>query len=282
MISKKKAAKKPQPAKRTSKPTQQAPKRSPKKKSNSSKGSKPMTELNQSTTASQTSVVETLLADIASKLGELVAIETYLANKVAEAPKQIATAAAPIATPVAASSVVAAPAQSIPAVPAPAQPSQPTAPPSRPGSGTIGGLVWDYCDGLSKQLNRAPTKEELLAAIKQYSPTFNGQPVNELTAATQYSKWRAAQGLPRLPRGFGANRPAAPVPSAPTGSAPAPQAAPVTSAQAPAPMQTAMVLPLSAPVAPTPAPIPAAAVPSVIDPTTVPAVAIPPWLRAQQ
>jgi len=217
-------------------------------------------------TPEQQNSIEAKLNSIDAKLGELVQIETYLANKALEASKPAPLAPAPALA-----------AQPAAAPTAPAAPAAPAAPPSRPGNGTVGALVWDYCDGLNKQLGRAPTKEELLAAIKQYSPTLNGAPVNELTAATQYSKWRSSQGLPKLPRGFGAQRQAAapatpaavPTPSAPTiGAQPAP--APV--APAPQPVQL---------------PIPAAAVPSVIAPTALPTAAatpqvsnLPPWLRA--
>lgn len=227
-------------------------------------------------TAPAVSTIENLLADIAAKLGELVAIETYLAKKASETISVLP--AAPV------------PAQNVPAQPAPspnfpapvaAAPAAP-ATPSRPGAGTIGGLVWDYCDGLNKQLGRAPTKDELIAALKQYMPTFNGQPVNELTAATQYSKWRASQGLPKLPRGFGAQRQAAAPAAQPAAPAavPAPSA-PTIGAPATQPAQTAMALPMIAPApAPAqPAPIPAASVPSVINPTAAPAPSIPPWLR---
>lgn len=211
--------------------------------------------------------VENLLTDIAAKLGELVQIETYLANKVASTPAPVVNVAAPAC---AAPAAVPAPSAAV----APAAPAQPSAPPSRPGEGTIGGLVWQYCDQLSAHLGRAPSKDELLQAIKQYSPTFNNAPVNELTAATQYSKWRAANNLPRLPRGFGANKPAqqpAPAPSAPTIGAPVTQPAPV--APAPAPVAPAP--------APAPLPIPAASVPSVIAPTAQPAPSLPPWMVRQ-
>jgi hypothetical protein len=276
MISKKKAAKKPAPAKQAKKPAKPTTKKSHKKspKKPVTKGSKPMTE-NQPTTAPQISAVEALLMSIATKLDELVAIESYCAKKIAEkyeAPVQPAPVAAVAAEPASVASIAAAP--------APAQTAAPSVPASRPGAGTVGGMVWDYCDGLTQQLGHAPTKDELIAAIKAYSPNHNGQPVNELTASTQYSKWRAAQGLPRLPRGFGANRPAAAPAPAPAAAAPAvapvvPPALPFPAPLPVAPVQTAMALPL-------PAPLPAAAVPSVINPTAAPAPSLPPWLRAVQ
>lgn len=298
-LRKTKAAKKPKPAKQARKPAKPAKKKSSKNRLRmvkettfgtqpSKEGIKPMTE-NAPVTAPQISTVEQLLASIEAKLSELVAIETYLANKVASTPQP-----APVAD-----VVVHAP-PSVAATPAPAQqpatPAQSSAPPSRPGAGTVGGMVWDFCDKLSTHLGKAPTKEELLAAIKQYSPTFNGQIVNESTAATQYSKWRSATGLPRLARGFGAHKPAAqaaapasvPTPSAPTIGAPVPPSAPPaavqfpnmpTSAptQQPAPAATPAFVPPVAP--PAQLPIPAASVPSVIAPTATPAPTLPPWLR---
>jgi|PlaIllAssembly_1097288.scaffolds.fasta_scaffold103133_1 hypothetical protein len=232
--------------------------------------------------ANTTSAIEQLLADISAKLTELVQIETYLANRALDTSKP---------TPAA----VAAPNAAAPSAVSPVAPAAtpPPATPSRPGAGTIGGLVYDYCDGLNQQLGRAPTKDELLQAIRQYSPTVNGQPVNELTVATQYSKWRGSQGLPKLPRGFAAGKqnasakapqstpPSIPTPSAPTigaqpGSLP-PTAQP--GAQVPPFAMPAAVAPAAPPAV---SPIPAAAVPSVIAPTAVPAASIPPWLRSQQ
>jgi hypothetical protein len=241
MISKKKA-KKPTPAKQAAKKSS--------KKSTRTKGSKTMNEVTMQSGPS----VESLLVDVVKLLGELVQIETYLANKVTAAPQP-----APISAPVAVPTCAAALAPSIAAAPAPAQTAEPAAPPTRPGAGTVGGLVWDACDGLSTQLGRAPTKDEVLAAIKQYSPVVKGQPVNELTASTQYSKWRASQGLPRLPRGFGAQKPATTPAVQP--AAPIPTMAQMTAPPVPAP--SAMALPL-------PAPLPLPAAPS-----------LPPWLRAQ-
>jgi hypothetical protein len=268
MISKKKAAKKPTSTKQAKKPVKSTAKRSHKKKSPVTKGSLPMNEIQNPT---QSNTVEALLADIAAKLTELVQIESYLANKVLETNKTINVLATPVQQT----------ASALASVPAVATPTQQTAPTvsSRPGAGTVGGLVWDYCDGLTRQLGKTPTKEELLGAIKQYSPTCNGQPVNELTASTQYSKWRTAAGLPRLPRGFGANKSATvPTPTAPTIGAPTPIAQPTPSA---APAQTAMALPLPTPIQ---QPIPTAAIPSIIAPTAAPAtttVSLPPWLRPQ-
>ena len=211
--------------------------------------------------ASQTSTVEALLTRIAAQLSELVQIETYCAMKVAEKyakPAEPSPAATPVSRP------------SVPAQPAPAQPAPAQAvPASRPGAGTVGGIVWDICERLMSQTGEAPSKEAVLAAIKQHSPTINNQPVNELTAATQYSKWRGAKGLPRLPRGFGASKPAAAAvsPSA-VPAQPAPRATPVA-----VPVQIAMEFP-------PPAPIPAASVPSVIAPAaTPPQMSFPPWLR---
>jgi hypothetical protein len=237
------------------------------------KGSKNMNGQNDNTEDTG-APIRALLTSIDNKLAELVQIETYLANRVLENSK-------PTPAPVAAAAPVLA---SVPAVAAPgtAAPAQPSAPASRPGSGTVGGLVWDYCDGLLKQLGRAPTKEELLAAIKQYSPTMNGQPVNELTAATQYSKWRGSQGLPKLPRGFGAQRQAA---------APAAQPVPSTSTIGVTPdLQPRAAVARAMPALPVQLPIPAAAVPSVIQPVppaptpapvAVAAASLPPWLRGQ-
>jgi len=267
MATKKKSAKKPQPSKPAHKPAKKSNNKSHSNKT--TKEGQTMTENTQSIVT--TSAVATLLASIDAKLGELVQIETYLANKALEASKTISVPTAPISAP---------PVQqpSIPAVTAPAQQPATPAVPSRPGASTVGGLVWSYCDGLSQQLGRAPSKDELIAAIKQFSPTLNGQPVNELTAATQYSKWRSATGLPRLPRGFAANKP--------TPAAVAAQPAPAAASNLPP-----GAVPSFAPSQPvqTQMPIPAAQVPSVIAPTApvqqpVPTVAgaanLPPWLRA--
>jgi hypothetical protein len=222
------------------------------------------------------STVESLLESIAATLKELVAIETYCATKIAEKYETPAVPAPAVAPAVAVAAPVLA---SVPAVPAPAQTAAPSAPATRPGSGTVGGLVWEYCDGLNTSLGRAPTKDELIAAIKAYSPTLNGQPVNELTASTQYSKWRGAQGLPRLPRGFGANKAAAvPAPTAPTIGAPAVQPAPVS---APISMPQVQPAQMARSQQPMPAPLPAATVPSIIAPPAVPAMSLPPWLRPQ-
>jgi hypothetical protein len=257
MISKKKA-KKPTPAKQAKKPAKQAAKKN--KKSTRTKGSKHMDSFPQAQNPSQApSCIEALLEAINNKLGELVQIETYLANKVTAAASPPVV---PVAVPTCAAALAPA---SIAAAPAPAQTAAPSAPATRPGAGTVGCLVWDYCDGMTTQLGRAPTKDEVIAAIKAYSPTLNGQPVNELTASTQYSKWRGAQGLPRLPRGFGAQKPAA----APADVAAAPTPAPVAPPVAAAPAFAPLPLPAAVPPAPAPAPAPVAA-PS-----------LPPWLRAQ-
>jgi hypothetical protein len=247
MTAKKKSAKKPTPKKSVAK----APSKNKSRNTNIKKEGKIMNEETQNTSLA---TLDARLASIDAKLGELVQIETYLATKAFEASKTVivpaASAAAPVPQPA-----------SVPAIPAPAQ--QPAVAP-RPGQGTVGGLVWDCCDGLTRQLGRAPSKNELIAAIKQFSPTFNGQPLNELTAATQYSKWRSFSGLPRLPRGFAASKPAStPVPTSnvPVGAIPS-----FVPSQ-PAPVQL---------------PLPAARVPSVIAPTATPSAGdnLPPWLRA--
>jgi hypothetical protein len=254
--------KKATPVKQTAKPAakkQAAKKPAPKKsvkKSNNKKGMQPMQD------APVKSQIEVLLETMIAKLSELVQIETYCAEKIAakyEAPVAPAVAAPAAVAPAAAPA-------SIPAAPAPGVAAAPAAPATRPGQGTIGGLVWEYCDGLNSQLGKAPTKDEVIAAVKQYSPVFNGQPINELTVSTQYSKWRSAQGLPRLPRGFGANKPAA---------APAPVATP-------APAPSAMALPLPAPAA-APAFVPPVAAPVAppVAPQPAPvATSLPPWLRS--
>jgi hypothetical protein len=250
---------------------QTAKKAAPKKSANKPRTRKVLKTMQDAPTKS---TVESLLESIAATLKELVAIETYCATKIAEKYETPAVPAPAVAPAVAVAAPVLA---SVPAVPAPAQTAAPSAPATRPGPGTVGGLVWEYCDGLNTSLGRAPTKDELIAAIKAYSPTLNGQPVNELTASTQYSKWRGAQGLPRLPRGFGANKPAVvPAPTAPTIGAPAVQPAPVAAP----PINMPQVQPAQMAVSQQPLPMPAASVPSVIAPQAVPATSLPPWLRS--
>ena len=277
-IPKKTAAKKPTPAKPPKKPVKQAAKKKTIKKATVMKGSKMFDKPTTIPATMQTSQLEKLLVAIDSKLGELVQIETYLAQKVVEQnapakPASLATCSGPDTNQTTSMDPISMqPVPSVAAAPAPAQ--QPSA---RPGAGTVGGMVWDYCDGLNKELNRAPTKDELLAAIKQYSPVFNGQPVNELTAATQYSKWRAANNLPRLPRGFGAAHASTPAPSAPTVGAPSAVMQP-RAAVGPSMPALPVVLP---PATPTTA-VPSFNPPPVVPPAApLPAPSIPPWLRAQ-
>jgi hypothetical protein len=250
MATKKKPQKRPPPKKQVKK----------NKSRNNEQKEKKMTE-NQTTsqTLRQPSQIENLLSAINDKLAELVQIETYLANKALEVkptPTQpVASQQPAIASPVAAPSASS---------------------PSRPGAGTIGGLVWEWCDGLSQQLGRPVTKDELIATLKSNNAQVNGQLVNEATAATQYSKWRSANGLPKLPRGYAAAR------------VPAIQAAQEPTAQQPSNIPPGAV---SAFVPKTP--IPAAAVPSVIQPTATPAASLPsvassvstpmpPWMRPAQ
>jgi hypothetical protein len=225
------------------------------------------------------SMLEQMIA-MNAKLAELVQIETYLATKALEGEKPPAPQQQPVQQ---------AP-QNVPTqVPAQSQSSAAPSLPTRPGAGTIGGLVWDYCDGISKQLGRPITKDELIASLKRDNPQINGQPVNESTAVTQYSKWRSANGLPKLPRGFAAR---APQQQAQPTSQPQPQPTaniPPGAVQSFVPSAPAFPsMPASTPQQP----IPANAVPSVIQPTAtptpqLPSVAaspptppLPPWLRS--
>lgn len=262
--------------KNAARPTK-APAKKPANKPIPRKVSKKMQDSPQAQNPSQApSCTEALLEAIHTTLKDLVAIETYCATKIAEKYEAPAVAA-PVAAPVASVQPVL---TSVPATPAPAQQSAaPAVPSARPGQGTIGGIVWDICDWLM-QSGTAPTKDQVLAAIKQHSPTVNGQPVNELTASTQYSKWRSAQGLPRLPRGFGANKPAT-VPTAEEAAAQnnAPLGYP-RAAVGPSLPALPVALPPAAP-APVAAPLPAPFVPPVTPPAAPSGNSLPPWLRPQ-
>jgi hypothetical protein len=213
---------------------------------------KPMTENNQS---SVTSTVETLLSDIAAKIGTLLQIAEWEAKQLA----------AQIAQPAATS--VAQPA----ATDAPEKPAKPARANNQPGAETVGGLVWSWCDQLTKSFGRPCTKEELLQAIEQGKPTAKGAPINLLTAQTQYSKWRSARGLPALPRGFAARGPAVAQTAATSVAQPAPAPAPAFA------LPTMAVVPeVRAAVASVPA---MPAMPAPAQQPTAPAIVPPPWLR---
>lgn len=62
--------------------------------------------------------------------------------------------------------------------------SRPTLP-TRPKEGSSTGKVWEACDWLYKELDRIPTRAEVVGRCEGYG-------INASTAQTQYSKWKKA------------------------------------------------------------------------------------------